>query len=108
VFTVVAITAEPHRMEAFDDESRVTNSGSNAFVSLAVRTYLSVSPVGRQAVGETRMLWFLAFATGEDLSGTVGATAVPTPAEPPFPADSSSADFVSGAVIALSTELPLR
>ena len=33
-------------MEAFDDESRVANSGSNAFISLALRADLSVSALG--------------------------------------------------------------
>jgi hypothetical protein len=37
-------------MEAFDDESRVMNDGSNAFISLALRANLSVSVVGWQAV----------------------------------------------------------
>ena len=37
-------------MEAFDDESRVTNSESNAFISLALRADLSVSVVGWQAL----------------------------------------------------------
>jgi hypothetical protein len=51
------------------------------------------------------MLWFLAFATGEDLSKGAGVPAGATPAAPPFSADSSIAEFVSGAVIAFSTAL---
>ena len=37
-------------MEAFDDESRVKNSESNAFISLALRADLSISVVGWQAL----------------------------------------------------------
>jgi hypothetical protein len=55
-----------------------------------------------------RMLWFLALATNEDLSEGAGVPAGSTPAGPPFSADSSTAEFVSGAVIALSTALLLR
>jgi hypothetical protein len=54
------------------------------------------------------MLWFLALATNEDLSEGAGLSAGSTPAGPSFSADSSTVEFVSGAVIALSTALLLR
>jgi hypothetical protein len=53
------------------------------------------------------MLWLLAFATGDDFSEGAEVPAGSTPAGPPLSADSSGAEFVSGAVIALSTALPL-
>ena len=54
------------------------------------------------------MLWFLAFATVEELSRGAGVPAGLTPAGPSFPADSPGAEFVPGAVIALSIALLLR
>jgi hypothetical protein len=54
------------------------------------------------------MFWLLTFATVEDLSGITGVLAGLTPAGPLLPDDSSRAEFVSGAVIALSTALLLR
>jgi hypothetical protein len=54
------------------------------------------------------MLWLLTFATVEDLSAVTGVPEGPTPAGPLFPADSSAIEFVSGAVIVLSTALLLR
>ena len=54
------------------------------------------------------MLWFLALATNEDLSEGAGLSAGSTPAGPSFSADSSTVEFVSGAVIALTTALLLR
>ena len=67
--------------------------------SSAALSFLAAS----RTAGETRMSWFLAFATGEDLSEGTGVAAALTPAGAPFSADdSSTAEFASGAVITLS------
>ena len=56
-------------------------------------------PAASRTAGETRMLWFFAFAAIGDASGDGGATAGRTSAGPPFSAGFSTARFVSGAVI---------